>query len=107
MRRPKTDTKSETQEKLKDANIKLKAENRQLRKRLSAAHKQLRKIDSYPSHYDDADDEEGPLDTTLPMKTYTCTNCSRHDITLIELGIYTIYKCNDCGKRRRVKKDLD
>lgn len=103
MRRPKADTRSESEDKLKDANQKLKAENRQLRKQLKAAQKEINKL----LHRDverSLDLEEESLPPIKKQPDPKCPQCKSKDIQIIPAGIFQLYVCQECGHKKRVKK---
>ena len=117
MRKNKVDTKTESIERIKDANNKLKAENRSLIKEIKTLKRdnnRLRKEalrsdyifeEASVNHDIDAIKDFLPLQVEeSENNSLTCPACKGHNITELLAGIYVIEHCPDCGKRRKKKQ---
>lgn len=82
-------------DKLKDANKKLRAKNKSLRKELKKA---LEYIDSIK---DVLEDEAGEVEIIPIKETVECPKC-QGDVKEIPAGRWVVLKCQSCSWRRRV-----
>ena len=120
MKRNKVDTKTENNDRIKDANKKLRSENRELKKELTLLKRDLKRLRKESlRHATSALDMKLTLEadlqyefedlqvdaTELPesKKYLTCPHCSSNNVEEIPAGLFTIVSCSDCGKRRKMK----
>ena len=84
----------------------LEAENKNLKKQLSRADKEVKRaFDTFTSFVDDELPAEAPVVETVNDLVIKCPKCSKK-IKGIELGPKVLYSCSneDCRFRKTVKK---
>lgn len=92
MARQKRGSSNEKLFKIKEANQELRSQVRQLRKELHRALKELELIR-------DAVTEDLIIPHDVEPESVTCKFCSSSNISVMPVGIKTVYLCQDCHKK--------
>jgi len=101
MKSRKQDTRTEKDEKLKDANRELRADNRKLRKQVATLQKRLQQVADWQWLADNTEPaEEEDTEVYVPPAIPKCPECG-DEIEVVHAGIFTIKKCTSCRWRQR------
>lgn len=92
---------SNTQDRLKDAFEKLRAENRRLKKQISQLQKQNSKLHNFDTDvWNEFEEEIEEVAEIQKPSEEKCPKC-KHPIKKIEVHIFTIKVCEECGWKKR------
>lgn len=81
----------------------MKKENTKLKRELAQARKKNNRLSNELTSYeDDYEIEIIPIKEESSKKTVRCEQCNSKDVSVISVGVYDIFKCQECSHTLRL-----